>query len=501
MVRNHHLNAALTEPGAEEYREKTFVGGGKLSSRASHFVLLGLLSMIALGAMNFLAEREMSAAADEVAAAREMVARVEGIERGYWQVRGEERGFLLSGDLRHVERYEKAVAALRVELDALEERANAKTMLSQVTSIIEGLAQYEGEFRSVVEAQKTLAKTDATSVAFVLPESAVEGQTKLSPEVVARLKDLTASTEAMMEQEKRTVQMNERFAYMNPFLDGLVALSQDRLVGALGREVETRHLVRLALPASGAAILLVFMALGLVLMRSVSAPLRAIASAAAGLADGDDQVSIPAQGNRDEMGDLARALAAFRANLGEAQRLRDDLGAAKADVERGAAALLRARQAGTADRAGAAAAPPTAGASDRISLLSQQVAQSSQSVSAAARETERTGALIRGLAEAAAGVDEVENLLGTISNEVASDGDPPDRRFDGIRATTNQAALAAKDVADAIGQVRRMAAEIADASSGQALQTTSELLQQSEDLRGMLDDLVTKIRDTGGPSA
>ena len=162
----------------------------------------------------------------------------------------------------------------------------------------------------------------------------------------------------------------------------------------------------------------------------------------------------------------------------------------------------------------------------QITVASQQLAKSSQIVSAAAYEAERTGSMIKGLVEAMAKIEEVDTLLANIVSQtdfivpqadaedsslvvLTSDykkasgqetGTPVDgdeaigQRFDAIRAATNQAAWSIKDVAGIIVQVKEVASEIASTSSAEALEITTELLEQSEHLRGMLDSLVTKIQ-------
>lgn len=495
-MRNQFSSEGMAESEAEASGEKTFLGGGKLASRSRHFVLIGVVAMIAVGGMNLLAGNRVSQAEAEVDTARQLVTIVEGVEKTYWQIRGDEQGFLLSGDQRHVEHYAKAAAELAGELDALFLRPDTSSVRDHVSTIIEGLTQHAGEFKGVVKALQTLSKSEPSTVAFALPKSVGDDAAKLSPENVARLKRLTASTEAMMEQEKRTARLNDIFAYIGPSLDSLLAFARERLITSLRHQVETRRLVALVLPASAIAIVLVLISLGMVFMGSITAPLRAIAGAATQMADGDDTVTLPAQANRDEMGDLARALAVFRANLGEAHRLREDLKLAKSEIEQGAVRLAEAHRAETVaappDAATTSGGPSGQAHSVRISVLSQQVAQSSQTVSIAALEAERTGVLIRGLGEAATRIAEVERLIGSIAGAVG------DEASGNTCLAVDRARRVAQGAAANIEQVTRMAKELADASSNQALETTSELLQQSESLRGMLDDLVAGIRDVDG---
>jgi len=222
----------------------------------------------------------------------------------------------------------------------------------------------------------------------------------------------------------------------------------------------------------------------------------------------------------------------------EAALLRMDLDTTKAELERKTDALMgmsingsiEVTGAGSETAAGKASAAESA-LPGSISSISQQVARSSENVSHAALEAERTGTMIRGLTGAAEKITEVGILLNQINEQtdllvvtpgrdVDQDRNGPKdsnlvvlssgpraptgaegrddtsigRRFDVIRSTANQATWAVRDIGDTISQVRELALEIAEVSSAEALEVTAELLEQSEHLRGMLDALIDKIQ-------
>ncbi len=89
-------------------------------------------------------------------------------------------------------------------------------------------------------------------------------------------------------------------------------------------------------------------------------------------------------------------------------------------------------------------------------------------------------------------------MLSTIAGLAAEDADASALKR--IRATTDQANLVVKEVQRMIERIKATAIEIADASSTHALETTADLLEKSENLRGMLDDLVNRIRSDDRPS-
>lgn len=149
-------------------------------------------------------------------------------------------------------------------------------------------------------------------------------------------------------------------------------------------------------------------------------------------------------------------------------------------------------------------------------MISRRVAESSQTVTQAALDAERTGILIRNLSTAIDGVDGIESLIASIGEQAdmlivdmpgrpsdlmvlqgipqgAGNSDAVTRRFDIIRTAAGKATWAIRDIAAVINEARKAALDIARSSSAEALEVTTELLEQSENLRGMLDQLVLRM--------
>ena len=184
-----------------------------------------------------------------------------------------------------------------------------------------------------MKAEKDLGPGKPGAVEFIVPKGDKDGPTKLTPDDINRLKATASSTEALMEHEKRSARLDEIFTYMNPSVEALIAFARQRLADAVQADYDSRTLARLVLPSSAAAVILLFMLFSLIVLRSVSAPVGSLAATAVRMAEGDDGIPIPAQANRDELGDLARALAALRGGGGETEELRDGLAVVKSDLQ------------------------------------------------------------------------------------------------------------------------------------------------------------------------
>jgi len=290
------------------------------------------------------------------------------------------------------------------------------------------------------------------------------------------------------------------------------------------------------------------------LLRSLTRPVLRLAAAAAELAHGNHMVAIPGLGNDDATGTIARALTYFRENLIQADRLRKEL----------ELALQRADAAQPITPLGITSAilpPPPAVAPEpvlppeptlpeaelpraralvsnnseresgtQISVISRMLAETSQAASAAAGEAERTESMVNGLSETIQRIDDVETLLASISDQMsllavqtALNDDAGDTRenlvvladkrqnsnigqsvadrIDTIQAGTKRAIKSVQQIGRTISEVNEVAVQFASDASSEALDAATVLLRQSEDLRGMLDDLLNKIRAEGGGAA
>lgn len=93
----------------------------------------------------------------------------------------------------------------------------------------------------------------------------------------------------------------------------------DAVVGEM-RGSDDRLLLNVLLVTTG-LILLLGLTGYLVVFRSITSPIRDMTRVMGRLADGDKSVDIPAIGNNDEIGDMARAVVVFRENMIEAEKV------------------------------------------------------------------------------------------------------------------------------------------------------------------------------------
>ena len=273
--------------------------------------------------------------------------------------------------------------------------------------------------------------------------------------------------------------------------------------------------------------LAVFCLIALVLARSITQPIRLIETAMDRLASGDHTVVVPGIARKDEIGDMAKAVAVFKDNAITMVRMQQEQEAIRAEAE----AVNHARMLALADhfeqavksvadavntnaqaikatalrmvrrdRAGDSRSLSVAEAAERsrntvaavaeaaieltgsVEEIACHVATTSEVVRLAVNELERTNAQVSGLSQVASNIDRVVNLIGDIAGR------------------TNMLALNATIEAQRAGEAGRGFAVVADEVKHLAQKTadsTREIAEQISAIQSATADTVAAIGDVG----
>ncbi|MGE4561872.1 MAG: methyl-accepting chemotaxis protein [Rhodospirillales bacterium] len=617
MSQDSNLEHEFLELRTDGLDEKTFLGGLKFATRSKLFLIFGLTVLVTFGGMYFFVDQRLDGAFSEADSARELAQLSARIESGVARIERHEKQFMLSRDPNTAESFKRELSKISGALDALYAMPESAAIRHHLATFRDGLAQYDQQFISQVKREEALGLKDNTGISkrlekltkalqssFVAAgfknladqvrwinlqgqETLLSGFRKGVKEIEQRYRTLTAFLEstklprgkkttivdllkahetdmlAMINSrfifDAATQRLNEILGYVVPSLERLTMLAADRTAAARRTLAREHMFARYTLTGGSAAILLWLILAGLLIMRSMASPVRALSITAGLLAKGDRNAKVPARGNVDATGQLARALDNWIDDLVETDRMRQELEQTRARLEHSVrqaetdaiAAAESARSAQVADEREERAAKPesrpavalTANrfalprwpesqvAAGPLSSVSQQLAYFSEYVTAAANDVEHTEALIRGLSETTRQVEDLGALMFSIRDQInllafrsgahsgrdlenlipfdgdkrRSAGEPKiaDKevatRVASIREATDRADRTIQAVRLSITGVTELAQEIAATASNQALEATNKLLNQSEYLQSMLDDIISKVQPPAAP--
>jgi methyl-accepting chemotaxis protein len=265
--------------------------------------------------------------------------------------------------------------------------------------------------------------------------------------------------------------------------------------------------------------------------RSIVGPLTSMTRAMGALAGGHLEVEVPGRGNRDEIGDMAKAIQVFKESMVETERLRtereqteaqqaeqrkadmvkladqfeqavgeivDTVSLASSELEASAGTLTatatraqdRSTEVASASQEASANVQAVASATEELSSsvgeIARQVQEAARIANEAVAQASRTNERVSELSKAAARIGDVVELISTIA------------------AQTNLLALNATIEAARAGDAGRGFAVVASEVKALAEQTakaTGEIAQQVSGIQAATDESVGSIREISGTIA
>ena len=362
---------------------RTFLSGIRLNSRVILFVVIGILSLAAMGGVFFNAEQRLRIALDSLTSSYHIANLSFRVETAILALNSDSQNFLISKKTIYAENYSKRsseAAILLTNLQRLPAASNGQMMLK---TLIESVTKHATYFQNTLQIQSLigtskdkglLAKTAISGTKLqtqisatrnsklvneinALRKSEIKLQEPTSPEdaqnIIRAVKNIRQSLIAsrLSSSVKRVI--NNRITPYASDLEGLAQtrLGQIREIARMGevniilgqslkalvtftktlsktarKDFETKQTEIRNIVAGGSAFIIVlFTLVGTILMRSIVRPVKYLAKAAMQLARGDESVTIPAIENQDETGEVAIALTYFRENMIEANTLRKEL--------------------------------------------------------------------------------------------------------------------------------------------------------------------------------
>ncbi|MEI6557268.1 MAG: cache domain-containing protein [Rhodospirillaceae bacterium] len=247
------------------------------------------------------------------------------------------------------------------------------------------------------------------------------------------------------------------------------------------------------------AIILVVILVSLLVSRSITRPVHEMTQAMARLADGDLEVTIPAGGRSDEIGEMSEAMAVFKRNANDIRRLAGEQEEIKARAE---ADQRRARHdlAESFENKVHSLIELVRGSSrhivDTAGKVGNKVGSSSQQSMDAVSVSERTIASIQSLTRA---TETLSDSFATVCRRV-DESSTISRQAVTRAENTNRQVLSLSESADRIGQVVGLITDIASQTNLLALNATIEAARAGDAGKGFAV-VASEVKSLAGQTA
>ena len=389
---------------------------------------------------------------------------------------------------------------------------------------------------------------------FILLEKLIESSQLTEKKKLLRIKQTLKTSLIQLYQTnsqliKKINGFDKLIAFMGPSLDKLINYSNNNSLSARQNSEIVSTRIRKLLIISSIVIILLFTFVGLIMIWSIIKPIKKISSVAIGLADGDYSQIIPDLNQSSIASNLSRTLIIFKENMKRADRLRKDLEIIQKDririegpkhldnhiKENEIANNLNSQKSNNtmAIQKFEAASSNLEFEINKsaITKMSDQLTLTSKNATEAAEDAERTELITAGLSEIIVKVEESENLMTYISDQMSlltvqtalidpdNDSEKTEdtntlNNFDEILESRNNktgqtinvrtAAIQNKikkvskiiqGIGVTVSNISEIANEFSTNASEEALKAANNLLNDSEELRSMLDDLLENVEN------
>lgn len=387
---------------AQQHADKSFMGGTRLSTRTALFFFVGVLAMVAFAAMYFHTDQRLSLALGSWKQAQRVAGAVTELSRAIDDVRVFDARARDTLDPVTLQGHRRAVDRVAVSLDVLQRVSETGSIHDAIITTRDAFENYNAEFSLVADNRTKLGVTENSGlngqkrdIATTLRElmnanglsallgdfDALDASPEADPaptagearvavgaayETIIRLLDrsdvdgevkqvvtrhlqrhaavVAAILDIKAESEGGFPPFADILDYVSPSLRAITDFSEQFGRAAPAAFEREHQMARQIVVVGSVAILGFLIVFGILMLRSVTSPLRRLAEVTSQLADGDRAISIPLRGNQDAIGDMARALDIWLDKMTEVDHLRAELDDARMRMALGAIAEAVERQ-------------------------------------------------------------------------------------------------------------------------------------------------------------
>jgi methyl-accepting chemotaxis protein len=418
-------------------------------------------------------------------------------------------------------------------MDSIVDKQEGKISAERQAAMDEGLAYLAGEAPKLAELADTAEERE---IAALVPVQ-IQGLAKGIHEDLRQAIEGHASQQAFVKIDDILDANGEE---LNANLARIEASVREEQKAAASAQHSQLDLATVIILTAALVVLGLMVPLLFFVVRSITRPVGGLTQVMTALAAGDDDVQVPATENRDEIGEMARAVEVFRANAVEMKRLRAEqeenerrgaeerraamlkladefeagvmgivngVSSASTEMESTAESMTglatraaeQSEQALTASGEAASSAQTVATAAEELSAsiqeISRQVRESSTISGGAVTEAQRASSQIDGLVEVSHRIGEIVGLINDIASqtnllalnatiEAARAGDAGK----GFAVVASEVKSLANQTAGATDEIASQVAEIQEASTA-----ASEVIKGISGTIAKIDEIAASV--------
>lgn len=367
----------------------------KIATRINALVVLAIIAMAAISGLAYYQKVESDGFAAQEHEVSFLGAQTLNLEKDFLRFSNQKQEFFVKKDIEYATEVSGSLNKLIKSLEMMKRMPGASEVNAEINAVIQGAQSLGGVFTELVSVQEKLGFTNKFGLHKIFYKLALKSEAKLlkinglpmvesklnlmrryegeylvthnkrllskhssiknqlktelkrgklTPELTKEIGDVVNDYNKAFKAygaefktlDKMLVTFEDAFAALEPkFLDLRIATDLQLESVAEIRELSTARLTTLILIGIGIIALLIIV-FGLIISRSISRPLSTMVRLMERSAKGEIGLNIPATEQKDEVGDLARALEIFDMNNAEVDRLKqqDEVNRKKAASDR-----------------------------------------------------------------------------------------------------------------------------------------------------------------------